>query len=141
MEAAHDFLESASVPVDFIFFDLPGTVNTPGILKALAGMHHIFTPIVADRVVMESTLIFTQLMKDVIMKTLAQFPSLFEAPPTLTYSEAFYTAIQKMAGADYACRRDMLEYVARNCISTSNEKYFMPSLCGLANFLPTLPSL
>ena len=68
LEAAHDFFESASVPVDFIFFDLPGTVNTPGILKALAGMHHIFTPIVADRVVMESTLIFTQLMKDVIMK-------------------------------------------------------------------------
>jgi cellulose biosynthesis protein BcsQ len=68
LEAAHDFLESNSAPIDFIFFDLPGTVNTPGILKALAGMHHIFTPIVADRVVMESTLIFTQLMKDVIMK-------------------------------------------------------------------------
>lgn len=68
LEAAHNFSESASVPVDFIFFDLPGTVNTPGILKALAGMHHIFTPIIADRVVMESTLIFTQLMKDVIMK-------------------------------------------------------------------------
>lgn len=68
LEAAYDFLESASVPVDFIFFDLPGTVNTPGILNALAGMHHIFTPIIADRVVMESTLIFTQLMKDVIMK-------------------------------------------------------------------------
>lgn len=68
LEAAQDFLESASVPVDFIFFDLPGTVNTSGILKALAGMHHIFTPIIADRVVMESTLIFTQLMKDVIMK-------------------------------------------------------------------------
>ncbi len=49
-------------------FDLPGTVNTPGILKALAGMHHIFTPITADRVVMESTLIFTQLLQDVIMK-------------------------------------------------------------------------
>ena len=68
LEAADDFIESASVPIDFVFFDLPGTVNTPGILKALAGMHHIFTPIVADRVVMESTLIFTQLMKDVIMK-------------------------------------------------------------------------
>jgi cellulose biosynthesis protein BcsQ len=67
LEAAHGFIESTSVPVDFIFFDLPGTVNTPGILNALAGMHHIFTPIVADRVVMESTLIFTQLMKDVIM--------------------------------------------------------------------------
>ena len=31
-------------------------------------MHHIFTPITADRVVMESTLVFTQLMKDIIMK-------------------------------------------------------------------------
>jgi cellulose biosynthesis protein BcsQ len=68
LQAAHDFLDSLSTPVDYIFFDLPGTVNTPGILKALAGMHHIFTPITADRVVMESTLIFTQLMKDVIMK-------------------------------------------------------------------------
>ncbi|WP_293956656.1 MULTISPECIES: ParA family protein [unclassified Sphingobacterium] len=68
LEAAHDFLQSATVPIDVVFFDLPGTVNTPGILKALAGMHHIFTPITADRVVMESTLIFTQLMRDVIMK-------------------------------------------------------------------------
>lgn len=31
-------------------------------------MHHIFTPITADRVVMESTLVFTQLLNDVIMK-------------------------------------------------------------------------
>jgi cellulose biosynthesis protein BcsQ len=68
LEAAHDFAESSPVPIDVIFFDLPGTVNTPGILKALAGMHHIFTPITADRLVMESTLVFTQLMKDVIMK-------------------------------------------------------------------------
>jgi cellulose biosynthesis protein BcsQ len=68
LEAAHDFLQSSSVPIDVIFFDLPGTVNTPGILNTLAGMHHIFTPITADRVVMESTLVFTQLMQDVIMK-------------------------------------------------------------------------
>lgn len=67
LEAANDYLVSTS-PLDFIFFDLPGTVNTPGILKALAGMHHIFTPMTADRVVMESTLIFSQLMKDIIMK-------------------------------------------------------------------------
>lgn len=68
LEAAHDFAESSTVPIDVIFADLPGTVNTPGILKALAGMHHIFTPITADRLVMESTLVFTQLMTDVIMK-------------------------------------------------------------------------
>jgi cellulose biosynthesis protein BcsQ len=68
LEAAHEFLSTSSAPVDVIFFDLPGTVNTPGILKALAGMNHIFTPITADRIVMESTLIFTQLLQDVIMK-------------------------------------------------------------------------
>ncbi|HEU4496607.1 MAG TPA: ParA family protein [Flavobacterium sp.] len=68
LDAAHEFVNASSVPVDVVFFDLPGTVNTPGILKALAGMHHIFTPIMADRVVMESTLIFTQLLQDVIMK-------------------------------------------------------------------------
>jgi cellulose biosynthesis protein BcsQ len=68
LEAAHDFAESSTVPIDVIFFDLPGTVNTPGILKALAGMNYIFTPITADRLVMESTLVFTQLMTDVIMK-------------------------------------------------------------------------
>lgn len=68
LEVALEFVDTSSIPVDVVFFDLPGTVNTPGILKALAGMHHIFTPITADRVVMESTLIFTQLLQDVIMK-------------------------------------------------------------------------
>jgi cellulose biosynthesis protein BcsQ len=68
LDLAHEFITASVVPVDVVFFDLPGTVNTPGILQALAGMHHIFTPITADRVVMESTLIFTQLLQDVIMK-------------------------------------------------------------------------
>ncbi|RRA95570.1 ParA family protein [Paenimyroides viscosum] len=68
LDAAREFINASSVPVDVIFFDLPGTVNTPGILKALAGMHHIFTPITADRVVMESTLVFSQLLQNIIMK-------------------------------------------------------------------------
>jgi cellulose biosynthesis protein BcsQ len=54
--------------LDVVFFDLPGTVNSAGILKTLAGMHHIFTPIIADRVVMESTLIFTQVLNDVVRR-------------------------------------------------------------------------
>lgn len=68
LETAYNFLDTSPVPIDIVFFDLPGTVNTSGILNALAGMHHIFTPITADRLVMESTLVFTQLMQDVIMK-------------------------------------------------------------------------
>ncbi len=69
LQEADNFIREAMVSPDVIFFDLPGTVNTPGILNALAGMHHIFTPIMADRVVMESTLIFTQLLEDVIKKS------------------------------------------------------------------------
>lgn len=68
LEAAQEYVSNSAVPIDVVFFDLPGTVNTPGILKALAGMHHIFTPVTADRVVMESTLVFTQLLQDIIMK-------------------------------------------------------------------------
>lgn len=68
LDEAAQFLQSTTVAVDVVFFDLPGTVNSAGILKTLAGMHHIFTPIIADRVVMESTLIFTQVLNDVIRK-------------------------------------------------------------------------
>ncbi|MDM1354422.1 ParA family protein [Myroides marinus] len=68
LSAAKQFINESTIPVDVVFFDLPGTVNTAGILNALSGMHYIFTPITADRVVMESTLVFTQLLRDVVMK-------------------------------------------------------------------------
>lgn len=68
LEEAERFLQSLVVPLDMIFFDLPGTVNTAGILKTLMGMHYIFSPITADRVVVESTLSFTQALNDIIMK-------------------------------------------------------------------------
>ncbi|PWN64171.1 ParA family protein [Chryseobacterium viscerum] len=65
---ADRFLQSSAIPVDIIFFDLPGTVNTPGLLSTLAGIQHIFSPITADRLVMESTLRFTDVMANVLMK-------------------------------------------------------------------------
>lgn len=68
LKAAKLFIGESSISIDVVFFDLPGTVNTAGIINALSGMHYIFTPITADRVVMESTLVFTQLLRDVVMK-------------------------------------------------------------------------
>lgn len=41
---------------DFIFFDLPGTVNNKGVLSTLLNVDYIIAPIAADRVVLESTL-------------------------------------------------------------------------------------
>lgn len=49
---------------DVIFFDFPGTINTPGMLSALAEMDYLFIPIEADRVVLESEIEFAHLMSE-----------------------------------------------------------------------------
>src|SRR5690606_35267586 len=58
LSEANDLIQSSTVPFDVVFFDLPGTVNSAGILQTLMGMDYIFSPITADRVVVESTLSF-----------------------------------------------------------------------------------
>jgi cellulose biosynthesis protein BcsQ len=55
--------------LDFIFFDLPGTMNTTGVVKTLASMDYIFTPVSADRVVLESTLQFATTIHDNLITT------------------------------------------------------------------------
>lgn len=54
---------------DFIFFDLPGTLNNKDLIIALANMDYIIAPIAADRVVMESTLNYMISVRDNIMST------------------------------------------------------------------------
>lgn len=52
---------------DYIFFDLPGTVNQEGVLRTLSTMDYIFAPISADRVVLESTLRFASRINESLM--------------------------------------------------------------------------
>lgn len=54
---------------DIVFFDLPGTVNSTGVLNTLANMDYVFSPIAADRVVMESTLRFASRLNDTLIAT------------------------------------------------------------------------
>lgn len=54
---------------DFIFFDLPGTLNNKDLIIALANMDYIIAPIAADRVVMESTLNYMISVRDNIVAT------------------------------------------------------------------------
>jgi len=54
---------------DFIFFDLPGTINKDGVIFTLALMDYIFSPISADRVVMESTLRFASRLTDTLIES------------------------------------------------------------------------
>ena len=57
---ALDYTNQSSVVPDVVFFDLPGTANTKGVLSTLKKMDFIFSPITADRLVLESTLGFTK---------------------------------------------------------------------------------
>ena len=49
---------------DILFFDLPGTVNSPGVIKTIVNMDYVFTPIIQDRMVMQSSLSFLLALKD-----------------------------------------------------------------------------
>lgn len=61
---ADKLIEEAPAQPDIIFFDLPGTLNSKGVVKTLGGMDYIFSPISADRVVMESTLEFATMLNE-----------------------------------------------------------------------------
>lgn len=52
---------------DFIFFDLPGTLNNEGLILTIASMDYIVAPIVADRLVLESTLDYLISVRDNIV--------------------------------------------------------------------------
>lgn len=60
LETAVENIDQQSVKPDIVFFDLPGTANTKGVLTALQSMDYIFSPITADRLVVESTLAFSK---------------------------------------------------------------------------------
>lgn len=53
--------------LDFVFFDLPGTLNNDDLIRTIASMDYIIAPIAADRVVMESTLNYLIAVRDNIV--------------------------------------------------------------------------
>lgn len=52
---------------DLLFFDLPGTVNSAGILRTIAQMDYIFAPVSADQTVLESTLAFLDVLQRMML--------------------------------------------------------------------------
>nr|WP_233166782.1 ParA family protein [Pedobacter sp. ASV2] len=68
LQKSAEYVGDSILHFDFIFFDLPGTANTKGVLTTLTAMDFIFAPITADRLVVESTLTF--------VKAFLQFPEI-----------------------------------------------------------------
>jgi cellulose biosynthesis protein BcsQ len=65
--SANSFLASSAVEFDMVFFHLPGIVNSVGVLQSLANMDYIFTPIIADRLVLESCLCFALSVNELLV--------------------------------------------------------------------------
>jgi len=65
-DVADSFLENSETAIDMVFFDLPGTVNAKGIFKSIINMDYIFTPIMPDRMAMQSSMSFVSTVQDYI---------------------------------------------------------------------------
>lgn len=59
-----DELMEASPELDIILVDLPGSLSSEGVFKTIINMDYVLTPIVADRIVMQSTMSFATAVLD-----------------------------------------------------------------------------
>ncbi len=69
LDDADKMLREESIKPDLVFFDLPGTLKSEGVVKTLSQMDYIFTPISADRLVVESSLQFAALFHENLITT------------------------------------------------------------------------
>ncbi|NDV97318.1 ParA family protein [Dysgonomonas sp. 521] len=67
IDTANKVIKDSPVKFDIIFFDLPGTMNSKGVVQTLSSMDYIFAPISADRLVLESTLTFASSINENLM--------------------------------------------------------------------------
>ena len=69
LDDAERMIAAEVVKPDVVFFDMPGTLRSNGVIKTLSQMDYIFTPLSADRFVVESTLKFVTMFRDRLMTT------------------------------------------------------------------------
>ena len=69
IEAADKLVKASPSPVDAVFFDLSGTVYSPGILKSLMNLDYIFCPVITDRLVMQSSLTYATTLQEYLKRS------------------------------------------------------------------------
>jgi cellulose biosynthesis protein BcsQ len=100
---AQALIDSSEKPFDVIFFDLPGTLNSKGVVSTLATMDYIFTPVSADRFVLESTLQYALMLNENIIsvgkgriKGLRLFWNMVDGREKSPLYEAYENAVSEM---------------------------------------------
>lgn len=66
---AKNFIEQGEHKIDIVLFDLPGTVNSHGVMQCVAELDYIFTPITSDKIVLESSLAFALAVRDLLINS------------------------------------------------------------------------
>jgi len=69
LDDAERMLAEEDAKPNIVFFDMPGTLKSNGVVKTLSQMDYIFAPMSADRFVVESTLQFAVMFRDNLMTT------------------------------------------------------------------------
>ncbi len=64
---ALNYLRQVEERVDIVLFDLPGTVNSRGVMECVAQLDYLFTPITSDKIVLESSLAFALAVRDFLI--------------------------------------------------------------------------
>ena len=64
---ALEFLETDPQGVDAVLFDLPGTLNTKGVFRTLSMLDYLFVPILADRMVVESSIMYSKILQEQLL--------------------------------------------------------------------------
>lgn len=65
----HAYAYQEKATADVVFFDLPGTMNSTGVISTLAALDYLLVPMKADRMVLESTLNFATTINDRLIAT------------------------------------------------------------------------
>lgn len=68
IDIVNSFLASCETRVDMVIFDLPGTIKSKGVLQCIACLDYMFTPIISDRMVLESSLSFAITVKQMLIE-------------------------------------------------------------------------
>ncbi|MDR2423408.1 MAG: ParA family protein [Prevotellaceae bacterium] len=103
IEDAQEMIAASEKAYDVIFFDLPGTLNSKGVVNTLATMDYIFTPVSADRFVLESTLQYALMLNENIismgrgrLKHLYLFWNMIDGREKTPLYEAYENAIEEL---------------------------------------------
>ena len=100
-ETAGRFLEKSELDYDLVLFDLPGTVNVPGVFQSVINMDYVFTPITQERMVMRSSMSFVLAIRGNTCTGMRTYPCVASICSGIGWTngcpKAFITAILKFS--------------------------------------------